>query len=92
MEPLYVEIIGFIAASLSSMSFLPQVIKTIKTKNTSGISLEMYIIFICGILFWMAYGILIERYIIVGANIITLSSSFTILFVKIKNVRNGIDK
>lgn len=80
-----IELIGSIGATLTTISFLPQAIKTIKTKNTEGISLAMYAIFTTGVSFWLVYGILLENPIIIISNIITLALSGSILLIKIKN-------
>lgn len=77
--------IGYIAAFLTTISFLPQTIQTIKTQDTSGISLHMYLIFITGVAFWLIYGILLENKIIAIANLITLFLAGIILAIKIKN-------
>ena len=53
-----VDLIGYIAASLTTFSFVPQVLHTIKTRDTSGISLGMYCILVIGIFLWLVYGIL----------------------------------
>jgi MtN3 and saliva related transmembrane protein len=92
MESFYINIVGLIAASLTTVSFLPQTLKTIKTKDTSGISLLMYLLFTIGVLFWSIFGILIKTYVIVGANLVTLTLAAIILFIKVKNVLNGTDK
>lgn len=52
----YFEIIGFLAAILTTVAFFPQVIKVYKTQNTQSISLSMYIVFSIGILLWLVYG------------------------------------
>ena len=88
----YVNIIGTIAASLTTISFMPQALKTIKTKDTGAISLAMYLFFTIGVFFWIIFGILIKANIVVIANIITFIFAFIILFVKIKNIINGTDK
>ena len=92
MEITYIEIIGYFGASLTTFSFLPQTIQTVKTKDTSSISLIMYLTFTIGVAFWLIFGFLSKNYIIVFANILTLIFSSIILFIKIKNLRNGIDK
>lgn len=79
-----VDFIGYIAAFLTTISFLPQVIKTVKTKDTSGISLGMYSIFFTGICFWLAYGLLKGDMIIALANVITIILAGIVLFFKIK--------
>ncbi|MFI1772962.1 SemiSWEET family sugar transporter [Thalassobellus citreus] len=78
------EIIGFIAAILTTAAFLPQVYKTWKTKDVSGLSLPMLIIFFIGIVGWLIYGILKESPSMIFANSITIVSSFLLLFFKIK--------
>ncbi|MEL6919261.1 MAG: SemiSWEET transporter, partial [Bacteroidota bacterium] len=51
-------IIGNIAASLTTISFLPQAIKTIKTKDTKNLSFPMYLLFVMGVSLWIVYGLL----------------------------------
>lgn len=77
-------IIGFIAASLTTASFLPQAIKVIKTRNTKDISLLMYLMFNTGVLLWLAYGILIKDFPLIIANFIALAFTGTILVMKIR--------
>ena len=79
------EIIGYLAASLTTVSFLPQAIMTIKTRDTDSLSLTMYSAFTLGVLFWLIYGIQINNYVIISANVITLVLASSILFVKIYN-------
>ncbi len=79
------EIIGYFAAFLTTASFLPQVIKALKTQDTSGISLIMYLMFISGVILWLIYGILLENKIIIFANLITLILAGIVLLIKIKN-------
>jgi len=87
--------IGYLAACLTTFSFLPQAIKTIKSKCTKGISIVMYSMFTTGIFFWLLYGFLINDFIIILANLITFIFASIILFITfvnyIKNKRvNGI--
>ena len=79
------EIIGLIAAVLTSAAFAPQAIKTIRTQNTDGLSLGMYLIFTIGITCWLIYGIYLNDLPIILANSITLLFSMTILILKIKH-------
>lgn len=83
-----IKIIGFIAAILTTASFLPQAIKTIKTKDTSGISLMMYIFFSAGIVLWLVYGIFINDLAVILANAVTLVFAIIILFYKLKSLRS----
>lgn len=71
--------IGFIAAVLTTLSFVPQAWQIIKTKDTSGISLGMYAMFVAGVFLWN-----IQDYAIISANGITLVLASIILFYKIK--------
>ncbi|WP_413166498.1 SemiSWEET transporter [Capilliphycus salinus ALCB114379] len=76
--------IGLLAGSLTTIAFLPQVIKTWKTKSTRDVSLEMFVIFCTGVFLWIVYGALIGDLPVVAANIVTLSLASTILFFKLK--------
>ena len=78
--------IGNIAAILTSISFLPQAIQIIKTKDTKSISLPMYIMFVGGIVLWLIYGFLREDIPLILANVVTLSLSGLILWFKVKAV------
>jgi len=76
--------IGFLAATLTTISFLPQVIKVWQTKSTQDISLGMFLIFSSGLLCWLIYGILKQDWAIFLANFITLILASIILFFKLK--------
>jgi len=78
------ELIGYAAAALTTLSFLPQAIKTVKEKDTSSISLGMYSMFTLGILFWFVYGIITQDMPIIAANFITLIFAGSMLVMKIK--------
>ncbi len=77
-------IIGFVAATFTTLAFLPQMLKTIKYKETKDISLIMYIVFVIGISFWLVYGVLINSYPIILANIVSFILAFIILLLKLK--------
>lgn len=77
-------IIGLIAALCTTVSFLPQAIKTIQTKNTSGISLSMYSLFTIGTIMWLTYGLISGQVPVYLANGITLILALIILVYKIK--------
>ena len=80
----YIEIIGTAAASLTTLSFLPQAIKVIRTKHTKDLSLPMYTLFTLGVALWLTYGILINNFPIILANGITVILAALILLYKIK--------
>jgi MtN3 and saliva related transmembrane protein len=71
VEDVNLEIIGVIAAVLTTSGFVPQVYKSFKTKNVRGISITMYVVLLIGMMFWLYYGILIESFSIKLANIIS---------------------
>jgi MtN3 and saliva related transmembrane protein len=81
----YFEIIGFLAAILTTVAFFPQVIKVYKTKDTKSISLTMYIILSIGLLCWLIYGVYLSSFPMILANTITLVFTIYILFKKIKH-------
>lgn len=76
--------IGYCAAFGTTVSFIPQAIKTIQTKNTSGISLPMYALFTTGTLLWLIYGLLSGSAPVAVANAITMLFASIILVYKIK--------
>jgi MtN3 and saliva related transmembrane protein len=79
----YVAIIGFSAAICTTAAFLPQAIKTLKTKSTKDISLIMYLLFCIGVFLWLIYGLYLNSYPIILANIITLVLALIVLTMKI---------
>ena len=76
--------IGFIAAVLTTLSFVPQAWQIIKTKDTSGISLGMYAMFVVGVFLFFFHGWNIQDYAVISANGITLVLASIILVYKIK--------
>jgi MtN3 and saliva related transmembrane protein len=78
------EWIGFAAAFLTSVSFIPQAVMTIRTKNTSGISRGMYAMFTLGVALWLVYGIYLASWPMIVANVVTLALAATILGLKLR--------
>ena len=83
MNFLNIEFFGYIAAILTTAAFLPQLIKTLKTKKAEDVSLVTLIMFICGVGCWIIYGYKISSIPILIANIITLILNLFILISKI---------
>jgi len=79
-----IDIIGLLAAFSTTISFLPQAVKTIRTKDTSGISLSMYWVFTIGTSLWLAYCIMLPSFPVALANAITFLLAAVILFYKIR--------
>ena len=75
---------GYVAATLTTLAFVPQAIKTIRSKDTRSISLGMYVVFTVGIGFWLAYGFVLDSWPMILSNIVTFGLSATILAMKLK--------
>ncbi|MGX9417421.1 SemiSWEET transporter [Vibrio sp. RC27] len=78
--------LGYAAAFCTTCSFIPQVIHTLKTKNTDAISLGMYLFFVFGVALWLIYGLFDWNLPIIVANTATLSLASVILVVKLRSV------
>jgi MtN3 and saliva related transmembrane protein len=84
VEKFFVELLGIIAGILTTVSFLPQLVKIVKSKSAKDISLLMFLIFTLGILLWLLYGILTLTLAIIIANSVTIILALSILILKIK--------
>jgi len=78
------EILGYLAAILTTGSFVPQAWHTFSTRDVSGISLGMYSVFTVGVACWLGYGMLLGAWPVVVANAITLALAATILVMKLR--------
>ena len=76
--------IGFIAAVLTTGSFVPQAWLSFKTRDVSGISLGMYSAFTLGVALWLVYGVLLYSWPLMIANSITLALALAILVMKLR--------
>ncbi len=77
------EVIGAIAAVLTTSSFLPQAIKVLRTRDTEAISLTMYVLFTAGVTLWGIYGLMTWQWSIIIANGVTIVLAATILTMKV---------
>ncbi len=78
------DLIGFLAAVLTTVSFVPQAWHTFQTRDVRGISLGMYSVFTAGVACWLIYGLLLGAWPIVIANCITLALAAAILVMKLR--------
>ena len=78
------EWLGAVAATLTTVSFVPQALKAIRSRDTRGISLGMYAIFTTGIAFWFAYGVMLHSWPMVVSNAITVVLASVILLLKLR--------
>ena len=85
-----IEILGLIAAVLTTSAFLPQVYKTWKTKDVASLSMSTLLLFLVGIILWLCYGIYIDSLSLVIANGITIGSYALLLLFKIKYGKNKV--
>ncbi|MCK0069631.1 SemiSWEET transporter [Kordiimonas laminariae] len=87
--PLSIELIGYVAAFLTSFAFLPQALMVWRTNDTKSISLGMYSLFTLGVALWLTYGFMLMSYPLIAANSFTLILASSILVKKINNTRRG---
>ena len=76
---------GYVAAAMTTLAFVPQALKTIRTRDTRSISLGMYVVFTVGIGFWLVYGIALNSMPMILSNIVTFLLSGTILALKLRH-------
>jgi MtN3 and saliva related transmembrane protein len=81
---LSIEIIGLVAAVLTTSSFIPQVIKTKKTKSVENLSLSMYLTMFTGVVLWLIYGLYINSVAVILANAVTAVLTLMLLNYKIR--------
>ncbi len=83
MNPELTNLLGYAAAFLTTVSFMPQALKSWRTRDLSGISLPMYALFTLGVAFWLGYGIAIDSLPVIVANAITFVLASIVLWLKI---------
>lgn len=79
------ELVGYAAASLTTLSFIPQAVHSWSTRDLSGISLSMYSLFTLGVGLWLLYGIALESWPIILANALTLALAGSVLVLKVRH-------
>ena len=84
MTPIWIDVIGSVAAVLTTASFVPQAWQTFKTRDVTGISLGMYSVFTVGVALWLLFGILMQSWPLMIANGITLMLASAILAMKLR--------
>lgn len=80
------EIVGSLAAILTTTSFVPQVVRTIRTRDTRAISLWMYLLFSAGVALWAIYGVLLGSWPIIVANGLTFALAASVLSLKLREI------
>lgn len=79
------DIIGYVAATLTAISFVPQALKVIRTRETKDLSLKMYLVTTLGLATWLVYGIWIESFPVIVSNSITVVLASIILAMKLRH-------
>lgn len=82
----HVDIIGYVAACLTTFSFLVQAIQSWRTRDLSGISVGMYSMFTVGVALWLTYGIVIESWPLIVTNALTFLFASSVLIMKLKQM------
>ena len=84
MQSYLPSMVGFIAAVLTTVAFVPQILKIWRARSAKDVSLGMYAVFTLGVVLWLVYGILIDSWPIILANCITLLLAGVVLAMKVK--------
>jgi MtN3 and saliva related transmembrane protein len=77
------DLLGYLAAAMTTLSFVPQAWHTFRTRDVSGISLGMYSVFTAGVTMWLVYGIALGAWPLIVANVVTLALAAAILAMKV---------
>lgn len=84
MDKNTIQILGLIAGACTTIAFLPQVLKTWKSRSAKDLSLGMFSIFSVGVFLWLVYGFLVQDIPVIAANMITLMLASTLLVFKLR--------
>ena len=84
MDP-NVNSLGYVAAALTTIAFVPQAVRAIRSRDTGAISLWMYVTFTVGIALWFVYGVLLNAWPIILSNAVTFGLAATILALKLRH-------
>lgn len=79
-----IQLLGLVAGGLTTTAFLPQVIKTWKSRSAKDLSLGMFSLFCLGVFLWLVYGIIVKDIPVIAANMLTLMLASTLLFFKLR--------
>ncbi|MCU0884704.1 MAG: SemiSWEET transporter [Beijerinckiaceae bacterium] len=85
MTAAQIELVGYIAAACTTLCWLPQAVRTIRTKDTRAISLVTQCFFAIGITLWLVYGIALQSWPVIISNIVTLPLVLTVAFMKLRH-------
>lgn len=81
---IYVELIGAAAAVITSLCWVPQMVKMFRERQAAGVSLIANVAFASGVALWLIYGIFIGSWPLIGANVVTLACALSIIALKLR--------
>jgi MtN3 and saliva related transmembrane protein len=84
-----IDLLGFVAGALTTAAFIPQVLKSWRTRDLAGISTGMYTLFTTGVAFWLFYGIAVMSWPVILWNAITLLLAGGVLFLKLTSTQRS---
>lgn len=84
MDKSTIQLLGLMAGTFTTIAFLPQVVKTWRSRSAKDLSLSMFLTFCFGVMLWLIYGFLVQDIPVIAANMITLMLSSTLLFFKLR--------
>lgn len=88
MEKIMIDVLGYTSATLTTIAFLPQIIKTVQTKSAKDVSMGMFVLFTIGVFLWIIYGILTRTYPVLIANAVIFCLALSQIILKIKYDKN----
>jgi len=80
----WIRILGYVAGTITTLAFVPQVVRSLRTRSTADLSLSWLSAFITGVALWLVYGILLREPPIIAANAVTLGLSLVLLWVRLR--------
>lgn len=89
MDKSQIQLLGLVAGTLTTLSFVPQVIRAWRTKSVNDLSLTMLLTFNIGVVLWTAYGVALGELPIILTNIVTLGLALVLLVFKLRGQRLG---
>ncbi len=89
MAPVWIERIGFMAATCTTIAFVPQLMRVLKLKSARDVSLPTFLLFSVGVFLWLVYGLYAGSKPVIASNMVTLVLSLSILALKLKYDREG---
>lgn len=89
VNPAYIELVGAVAAMLTTSAFFPQALKTLRTRETGGLSVVMYVMLVVGVSLWLVYGLMIGSMPLILANGIVLVPQLAVLVLLLQQARQA---